>query len=152
MSQSWRRKWQPTPVLLPGDSQGQRSLVGCRLWGRTELDMTERLSVVWRPSVFDSCQAASSLDSLWNDWQLFVARQISGEQEGGRSLESQALNLFISGFSFWAVGECMSLSLDHLRFFLPSGLWGSVGAWAWQPMWCVQNMRVSSLSPHYNTF
>ena len=37
----WRRKWQPTPVCLPGESQGQRSLVGCRLWGRTELDMTE---------------------------------------------------------------------------------------------------------------
>ena len=37
----WRRKWQPTPVFLPGESQGQRSLVGCRLWGYTELDMTE---------------------------------------------------------------------------------------------------------------
>ena len=37
----WRRKWQPTPVFLPGESQGQGSLVGCRLWGRTELDTTE---------------------------------------------------------------------------------------------------------------
>ena len=37
----WRRKWQPTPVFLPGESQGQRSLVGCRLWGRTESDMAE---------------------------------------------------------------------------------------------------------------
>ena len=37
----WRRKWQPTPVFLPGESQGQRSLMGCRLWGRTESDMTE---------------------------------------------------------------------------------------------------------------
>ena len=37
----WRRKWQPTPVLLPGESQGWRSLVGCRLWGRTESDMTD---------------------------------------------------------------------------------------------------------------
>ena len=37
----WRRKWQPTPVFLPGESQGQGSLVGCCLWGRTELDMTE---------------------------------------------------------------------------------------------------------------
>ena len=35
------RKWQPTPVFLPGESQGRGSLVGCRLWGRTELDMTE---------------------------------------------------------------------------------------------------------------
>ena len=37
----WRRKWQPTPVFLPGESQGWRSLVGCRPWGCTESDMTE---------------------------------------------------------------------------------------------------------------
>ena len=37
----WRRKWQPTPVFLPGESQGQGSLVGCRLWGRTESNTTE---------------------------------------------------------------------------------------------------------------
>ena len=37
----WRRKWQPTPMFLPGESQGRGSLVGGRLWGRTELDTTE---------------------------------------------------------------------------------------------------------------
>ena len=37
----WRRKWQSTPVFLPGESQGWRSLVGFRLWGRTESDTTE---------------------------------------------------------------------------------------------------------------
>ena len=37
----WRRKWQPTPVFLPGESQGRGSLVGCRLWGNTESDTTE---------------------------------------------------------------------------------------------------------------
>ena len=37
----WRRKWQSTPVFLPGESQGRGSLVGCRLWGHTELDTTE---------------------------------------------------------------------------------------------------------------
>ena len=37
----WRRKWQPTPVFLPGESQGRGSLVGCRLWGCTESDTTE---------------------------------------------------------------------------------------------------------------
>ena len=40
----WRRKWQPTPVFLPGESQGQESLMGFRLWGCTELDMTEATS------------------------------------------------------------------------------------------------------------
>ena len=41
----WRRKWRPTSVFLPGESQWQGSLVGCRLWGCTESDMTE---VTWR--------------------------------------------------------------------------------------------------------
>ena len=40
----WRRKWQPTPGFLPGESHGQRSLVGYGPWGHRELDMTERLS------------------------------------------------------------------------------------------------------------
>ena len=38
-----RRKWHPTPVLLPGKSRGRRILAGCCLWGCTELDTTERL-------------------------------------------------------------------------------------------------------------
>ena len=37
----WRRKWQTTPAFLPWESQGRGSLVGCRLWGRTESDTTE---------------------------------------------------------------------------------------------------------------
>ena len=37
----WRRKWQPTPVFLPGESQGRQSLVGCHLWGGIESDTTE---------------------------------------------------------------------------------------------------------------
>ena len=44
----WRRKWQATPVFLPGESQGWGSLVGCLLWGHTELDMTE---VTWQQQV-----------------------------------------------------------------------------------------------------
>ena len=37
----WRRKWQLTPIFLPGESHGQRTLAGCRPWGHKELDMTE---------------------------------------------------------------------------------------------------------------
>ena len=44
----WRRKWQPTPVFLPGESQGRGSLVGCPLWGRTESDTTE---VTWQQRI-----------------------------------------------------------------------------------------------------
>ena len=38
-----RRRWHPTPVLLPGKSHGQRSLAGCSPWSLEELDTTERL-------------------------------------------------------------------------------------------------------------
>ena len=40
----WRREWQPTPVFWPGESCGQRSLVGSSPWGRKESDMNERLT------------------------------------------------------------------------------------------------------------
>ena len=41
----WRRDWLLTPVLLPGESQGQRSLVGCSPWGHKESNTTEQLSL-----------------------------------------------------------------------------------------------------------
>ena len=41
----WRRKWLPTPVFLPGESHGQRSLAGCGLWGRKESNKTEQLTL-----------------------------------------------------------------------------------------------------------
>jgi len=42
---SWRRKWQPPPVFLPGKFHGQRSLVGYNPWGCNELDMTDYLRI-----------------------------------------------------------------------------------------------------------
>ena len=42
----WRRKWLPTPVFLPGELYGQRSLAGYSPWGSKELDMTEQLILV----------------------------------------------------------------------------------------------------------
>ena len=44
-SSPWRRKWQPTPVSLPGKSHGQRKLVGCSPWGRKESGTTEQLTL-----------------------------------------------------------------------------------------------------------
>ena len=49
---SWRRKWQPTRVFLPGESQGRGSLVGCRLWGCTESDTTEATQQQQQQPVF----------------------------------------------------------------------------------------------------
>ena len=44
----WRKKWQSTPVCLPGESHGQSSLAGCSPWGHKELDMTEQLTTPTR--------------------------------------------------------------------------------------------------------
>ena len=65
-----RRKWQPTPVFLPGESQGQGSLVGCRLWGRTESDTTE------------ATQQQQHFDRKWQPTLVFLP----GESQGQRSL------------------------------------------------------------------
>ena len=54
---SWRRKWQPTPVFLPGKSHGCRNLVGYSPWGRKESDMTEQLHFL---SFFLSFQKVSN--------------------------------------------------------------------------------------------
>ena len=43
----WRRTWQSTPVSLPGESHGQRSLAGCISWGLKELDTTKATSCAW---------------------------------------------------------------------------------------------------------
>ena len=48
----WRRKWQPTPVFLPGEPRGWGSLVGCRLWGRSESDTAEATQQQQQQTVF----------------------------------------------------------------------------------------------------
>ena len=52
----WRRKWQPTPVFLPGESHGQRSLAGYSPWGHKESDTTERLTTTKTASKFHIIQ------------------------------------------------------------------------------------------------
>ena len=82
----WRRKWQPTPVFLPGESHGQSSLVGCSPWGRKESDTTERLhfhfhvitvsqfspSVVPQlcPTLCDPVDCSMASLSITNSWSL----------------------------------------------------------------------------------
>ena len=58
---SWRRKWQPTPVLLPGESHGWRSLMGYSPWGSKESDTTERLALPLAFTVKNSSTVSSFL-------------------------------------------------------------------------------------------
>ena len=87
----WRRKWQPTPVFLPGESHGQRSLVGYSPWGRKGSDMTETtwhthtltehnlqkgwFSLSWvikTSSVTDDTDAAGSQSLFWKKEKTMV--------------------------------------------------------------------------------
>ena len=87
----WRRQWQPTPVLLPGESHGRRSLVGYSPWGRKESDTTERLHfmsiesvtlsnrlflcchpiLLLLPSVFPSIRVFSNESVLHIRWPVY---------------------------------------------------------------------------------
>ena len=51
----WRREWLPTPVFLPGESHGQRSLAGYSPWARSDSDKTEQLSSCWRAGLCCEC-------------------------------------------------------------------------------------------------
>ena len=62
----WRRKWQPTPVFLPGESQGRGILVGCRLRGRTESDTTE----------VTQQQASLSITNSWSALKLLSIESV----------------------------------------------------------------------------
>ena len=61
----WRKKWQPTPVFLPGESHGQRSLAGCGPRGCREWDMTEQLALLkWETST-----------PLYQEWKDTMGRR-----------------------------------------------------------------------------
>ena len=69
------RKWQPTPVFLPGESQGWGSLVGCRLWGHTESDRLKRLSSSSSSNIEFQCQILV-IDFLVRSFRSAVARKV----------------------------------------------------------------------------
>ena len=63
----WRRKWQPTPVFLPGESQGRGSLVGCCLWGRTVRHDWSDLA---------AAAAAAKLPYLFGEWFMLLFKSL----------------------------------------------------------------------------
>ena len=88
----WRRKWQPTPVFLPGEFQGRGSLVGCGLWSRTESDTTE---VTYQQLFF------------WRRWWHPTPVLWPGKSHGRRSLV---------GCSAWCRWESDTTERLHFHF------------------------------------
>ena len=70
----WRRAWQPTPVFLPGESHGQRSLAGCSPWGCKESDTTERLH--FSPNYLQHARPCSA----WHVWTHLTLTNPSKQQ------------------------------------------------------------------------
>ena len=97
----WRRKWQPTPMLLPGESQGWGSLVGCCLWGHTESTRLKQL-----------CSSSSSSSSMY----LF-------KEGNGTPLQYSCLENPMDRGAWWAAVHRVARSQDtteclHFHFSL----------------------------------
>ena len=91
----WRRKWQPTPVFLPGESQGLGSLVGCRLWGCRESDTTE---VTWQ-----------------QQQQLILIPKIVLGEGNGTPLQYSCLENPMDGGAWWAAIYGVAQSRTQLK-------------------------------------
>ena len=116
-----RRQWHPTQALLPGKSHGQRSLVGCCLWGRTESDMTEWLH-------FTSTIISSSIFS----WPFFLSSS-SGtpmiQTLGCLTLSQRSLRLssfLLILFSFFLYASFISTILSSTSLILSSACYSVV--------------------------
>ena len=104
----WRRKWQPTPVFLPGESQGRGSLVGCHLWGRTELATTEATQQQQQ-------QKTITEDILALCWNLCLVQKIKFEQEDEtREWESFKNETDAFGLDLQTRGALLNLEIDEI--------------------------------------
>ena len=112
----WRRKWQPAPVFLPGESQGRQSLVDCRLWGR-------RVRHDWS----DLAAAAAllvkvMLKILQARLQQYVNHELPDVQAGfrkGRGTRDQIANIC------WIIEKAREFQKKHLflLYWLCQSLW-----------------------------
>ena len=91
----WRRKWQPTPVFLPGESQWQRSLLGCRLWGRTESGHS------WRVLAADTWWVVQSLVTV-SYWYVLPEGQHCQKTAGQAQKWLENETLFLNVQWLWA--------------------------------------------------
>ena len=103
------RKWQPTPVFLPGEFQGQRSLVGYSPWGHKKLDMTEWLTLEKEKKVYSVFFHLLHLPRR-RQWQLTpVLLLLPGESHGWKS---------VVGSSPWGHEELDTTERLHFHFSL----------------------------------
>jgi len=123
----WRRKWQPTPVFLPGESQGQGSLVGCHLWGHTELlhdkaspvaQMIKNLPViqetwVWSLGQEDPLEKGMATRSSIIAWRIPRTEKPGGPQSLELQRHDWATNTFTPTPTLWQGFSNLSTYRTH---------------------------------------
>ena len=114
----WRRKWQPTPVFLPGKSHGPRSLVGYCPWGHKESDTTERLHFLLYLSNFHEALVGPHINSCEVKLPRRKQRKNFGIHSVISPLKSERLKIKLETNSFRTVG--LGLQPRFLGFF-PGG-------------------------------
>ena len=112
----WRKKWHPTPVLLPGESHGQRSMVGYSPWGCKESDTTEQLHFHFPPPLAPASCPYYYDDVLIFIWSLPEARGIFVSQPG---MEPVAPALEVQSLNHWTTRD-VPLLLAHAQPHGPS--------------------------------
>ena len=110
-----RRKWQPAPVFLPGESQGRGSLVGCRLWGCTESDTTEE---TWQQQQ-QQC-SLFIMSSLWHHHRIWC-------QETWISV------LCLPLMSMGAFIKLLNFSEPQFSYLWKGNVWGNMAGCSTEP-------------------
>ena len=108
---TWRRQWQPTPVLLPGKSHGRRNLVGYSPWGRKESDTTERLHFH-----FFTTSAMVFLSSA-NSFTWFTAIETSSHLSAGLSVRNLTAPPLFYGF-LCTTGKKPRITFPRITFIM----------------------------------
>ena len=112
----WRREWQPSPVFLPGESQGQRSLEGYSPWGHKELNMTEQLTLSLHTALHSCLYRGSSSHLFQTVWAGFSMERPSLTGKGTLKC-AVTLGVVVQGtthrivrqLQVWRGGETQSL-------------------------------------------
>ena len=109
----WSKGWQPTPVLLPGQSHGQRSLAGHSLWGHKESDMTERLHFFTFLSV--------NAQPLGPPWRKGSGQESTGQGEAAASMEAESLLRYRQEHEVppWKMLSKIPVKCNSVLFLLP---------------------------------
>jgi len=133
----WRRQWHPTPVLLPWESHGQRSLVGCSTWGRSESDTTERLHFHFSLSCTGEGNGnplqCSCLENPRDGGAWWAA--VCGVAQSRARLKWRSRSIVIHNFLTVLIWSVFLYESNLLSRLFSSSVWWSIATHSSQVLW-----------------